>query len=93
MTALLSREVTDALYLHLQNVHSIKRDEVPYKIDMLCSVLTRIFGDASATTISKAVARRLFVKLGLVFPNSPPRTLSEYVEEAKLRNKEREVQL
>ena len=93
MTALLSREVADALYLHLQTVHSIPRDEVPYKIEAICSTLNKVFGASGTATICKAIARRLFVKLELTFPNSPPRTLSEYVEEAKIRNREREIQL
>ena len=93
MTDLLSREVADALYLHLQTVHSIPRDEVPYKIEALCSTLTKIFGAPGTATICKAIARRLFIKLELTFPNSPPRTLPEYVEEAKIMNREREVQV
>jgi hypothetical protein len=93
ITALLSREVVEALYRHLQTVHSIPRDEVPYKIEALCSTLNKIFGTSGTATICKAIARRLFVKLELTFPNSPPRTLTEYVEEAKIRNREREIQL
>jgi hypothetical protein len=93
ITALLSREVVEALYLHLQTVHSIPRDEVSYKIEALCSTLNKIFGTSGTETICKAIARRLFVKLELTFPNSSPRTLPEYVEEAKIRNREREIQL
>jgi hypothetical protein len=47
--------------------------------------LNKIFGIAGTATISKAIARRLFIKLGLTFSDNPPRTLSEYLEEAKLR--------
>jgi hypothetical protein len=93
ITALLSREVADALYLHLQTAHSIPRDEVPYKIEPLCSTLNKIFGASGTTTICKAIARRLFLKLGLTFSDRPPRTLLEYVEEAKIRNRERGIQL
>ena len=93
MIALLSREVADALYLHLQTVHSIPRDEIPYKIETLCLTLQKIFGVSGTATICKAIARRLFVKLGLTFPNSPARTLPEYVEEAKVRNREKGIQV
>jgi hypothetical protein len=93
MTDLLSRKVVDALYLHLQTTHSIPRDEVPYKIETFCSILKKIFGVSGSATICKAIARKLFLKLGLTFPNSPPRTLLEYVEEAKIRNRERGIQL
>jgi len=93
MTALLSREVAGALYLHLQTVHSIPREGVPYHIETLCSTLKEVFGASGTTTISNAIARRLFVKLQLTFPSNPPRTLPEYVEEAKIRNRERGVEI
>jgi hypothetical protein len=93
ITVLLSREVADALYLHLQTFYSIPRDELPNKIESLCSTLKKIFGVSGTETISKAIARTLFVKLGLTFPTGPSRTLPEYVQEAKVRNREREIQL
>jgi len=90
--ALLSREVVDALYFNLYTVHSIPRAEVPYKLETLCATLNKVFGAPSTVTICKAIGRKLFLKLGLTFPNSPPRTLSEYVEEAKTMSREREIQ-
>ena len=92
ITALLSRNVVDALYYNLYTVHSIPRDEVPYKLETLCTTLNKVFGVRSTATICKAVGRKLFVKLGLPFPNSLPSTLSEYVEEAKIMSREREIQ-
>jgi len=93
MIAVLSREVADALYLHLQTVYSIPRDEVPHKIETLCLTLENIFGVSGTATICKAIARRLFVKLGLTFPTSPARTLPEYVKEAEVRSRERGIQV
>jgi len=93
ITTLLSREVVEALYVHLQKVHSIPKDEVPYKLETLCSVLERTFGLSSSRTICKAIARRLFAKLGLTFINNPRKTLLEYVEEAKIELRERGTQL
>lgn len=93
ITALLGGEVVDALYLHLKTVYSIPRGEVPYKTETLCSTLNKVFGVSGTRTICKAIARRLFVKLGLTFSDSPPRTLLEYLEEARIRNREREIQL
>jgi hypothetical protein len=85
---LLSREVVDALYLNLQTVHSISRDEVPCKLETLCSTLEKLFGTNGATTICKAIARKLYAKLGLTFINNPSLTLLEYVEEANMRVQE-----
>jgi hypothetical protein len=83
ITALLSREVVDALYAHLQSVHSISKDEIPCKLDTLMSALERTFGLHGSQTIGKAIARRFYSKLKLGFTDSPSRTLLEYVEEAK----------
>ncbi|MGA2462241.1 MAG: hypothetical protein ABSF82_12550 [Candidatus Bathyarchaeia archaeon] len=84
MTDLLSRAVVDALYAHLQTIYSISRDEVPYRLDTLFTALEKIFG-TSAQTITKAVAREFYLKLGLEFTGNPSRTLLEYVDEAKMK--------
>lgn len=84
ITTLLSRTVVDALYAHLQNNHSISRDEIPYRLDTLFTTLEKIFG-ASAHTITKVIARTFYLKLGLEFTDNPSRTLLEYVDEAKMK--------
>jgi len=89
ITDLLSREIVDALYLHLQKVHSIPKNDVPYKIETLCSTLNGVFGTSGTATIGKAIARKLFSKLELTFPAGPCRTLSDYVQEARVRDRER----
>jgi hypothetical protein len=85
ITELLSRAVVDALYAHLQTFHSISKDEVPYRLDTLFTILEKLFGVPSSQTITKMVARRFYFKLGLEFTANPRRTLLEYVDEAKMR--------
>jgi hypothetical protein len=92
ISALLSREVADALYVHLQKVHSISRDEIPRKLVTLCSALEKVFG-RSSKTVCKAIARRFYVRVGLAFFDNPARTLIEYVEEAKIKLGKGEGQL
>ena len=84
ITDLLSRAVVDALYAHLQTIYSISRDEVPYRLDTLLTTLEKIFG-ASSQIITKTIARRFYLKLGLGFTDNPSRTLLEYVDEAKMK--------
>jgi hypothetical protein len=93
ITALLSREVVDALYVYLQKTHFISKDEVPYKLETLCAILERTFGFSSSRTITKAIARKLYAKLALDFSDNSGRTLLEYVEEAKIKLHDREGQL
>lgn len=86
LTGLLSVRVVDALYDHLEKVHAISKDEVPYRLETLLSTLEKIFGGPSSKIIGKAVAKKLYAKLGLAFPlihNNPDPTLAEYIEEAK----------
>jgi len=93
ITSLLSREVADALYLHLQKVHSISKDEVPNKLEILCSTLEMTLGVPSSRTVCKAIAGTLFAKLGLTFTSNPRLTLLEYVEEAKMKVREKGAQV
>jgi len=84
LTGVLSKRVVDALYVCLQATHSISRDEVPYRLETLCSTLDNVFGP-SHKTICKAISRKFYAKLGLTFFDNPCRTLNECVEEAKRR--------
>jgi hypothetical protein len=93
MTALLSPEVANALYLHLRKTHLIQKEQVPYNLETLCHTFEQIFGYASSRTICKAIAKRLYVKLGLPFTNAPTKTLIEFVEEAKGKLEKSEGQL
>jgi hypothetical protein len=86
ISTLLSRTVVDALYVHLRTFHSIARDEVPNRLDTLSTTLGKIFG-TSSKTITKAIARKFYLKLGLEFTGHPSRTLVEYVDEAKTKLK------
>ena len=85
ITDLLSRAVVDALYVRLQTNHSISRDEVPYRLDILFAILEKIFGVRSSQTIAKVIARKVYLKLGLEFTGNPSHTLLEYVDQAKMK--------
>ena len=77
--------MVDALHTHLQEVYSVSRDETPYRLDTLLTTLEKVFGVRSSQTIAKAIARKFYFKLGLVFTVNPGRTLLEYVDEAKVK--------
>ena len=87
ITELLSRAVVDALYAHLETFHSISRDELPNRLDVLFSALEKIFGVRGSQTITKAIAKKFYLKLGLEFTDNPSRTLVEYVDQAKIKLK------
>lgn len=81
---LLSPKVADALFEHLEKVYSIKKDEVPSRLDTLLLTLKTPFGSSSAQVMGKAIAKRFYSRLGLEFSDEPQRTLVGYVESAKL---------
>jgi AbrB family looped-hinge helix DNA binding protein len=88
ITNLLSRAVVEALYVHLQTTYFVSRDEVPHRLDALLTALEKIFGVRSSQTISKAIAKKFYLKLGLEFTGNPSHTLLEYVDEAKMKLQE-----
>jgi len=80
--ALLGQEVALALHLNLKNKRSICREEIPDNIPTLCAVLEKYFGPG-ARTIGRAIARRLYSKLGLEFSIKDNYQLTNYVEDAR----------
>ena len=81
---LLSPKVVESVFEHLEKVYSIKKDEIPSRLDMLLLALETIFGSRSSGVIGKAIARRLYSRLGLEFSDDPQMNLVGYVEKAKL---------
>jgi len=81
---LLSPKVAEMIFEHLEKFHSVKKDEVPSRLDMLLLALKTNFGSSSSQVIGKAIARRFYSQLGLEFSDNPKRTLIGYVENAKL---------
>lgn len=89
ITALLSHKVADSLYLYVEKVHFVSRNEVPRRLDLLVPILDGIFGAGGSRTICKAIARNLYTKLDLEFFDLPSRTFLEFVEGAKIKLRER----
>ena len=90
ITTLLSREVVEALYDHLQTAHSISRQQIPLRLDELSSILTKTFGVPGSATISKSIAKNFYSKLAITFSDNPGGSLLGYVDRAKKTLQERE---
>ena len=91
ITTLLSQQVANTIYCHLEKDHCITKDEIPYRLETLFSMVEDTLGTPSSRTLSKAVAKKLYTKLDLNFPkhNGPILTLGEYVEQAKIKLRDR----
>jgi hypothetical protein len=93
ISALLSREVLDAFYVHLQRTYSFSKAEVPRRLEVICSTLEETLGLPSSKTICKAIARKFYAELGLTLFGNPGGTLIEYVDQAKIKLRERGSQV
>ena len=93
VTTLLSRQVADALYSHLERVHSVSKLEIPNRLDALTTTLEQTFGGTSSRTISKAIAKRLYTALELDFAPGPNGTLINYVDAARMKLEDKGAQI
>jgi hypothetical protein len=84
---LLSSQVAEALFKNLERTYSIKKDEIPNRLDALVSILEDTFGE-STKVLGKAIAKRFYSRLGLEFSNDPQKTLIDYIEKSKKQQPE-----
>jgi hypothetical protein len=87
ISELFGANVLSSLYAALEEHHSVNRDELPYRIETMYSVLEFVFGVKGAHTIEKRIIRRFYDKLGLTFPEVIGYTLGDYIELARTRMK------
>jgi hypothetical protein len=78
----LGHSVRQALYWHLENRFSLKRDEIPNKPKEFAEALKNIFG-AGAEILFKIIVKRFYKKLGLTFEDVEGWSFMDYVENAK----------
>ena len=80
---LMGQGVLSSLYRHLKDQYDITPEKVPSRLDILFETLERIFGEAGARTIGKAIARRFYFRMGLKFMEAENLRLQDYLELAK----------
>ena len=86
MFDLFGSAVVRSLHEHLLKFHELRREEIPDRLDVLTYTLERTFG-ASSKIICRAIARKLYIKLGLTYYDNPGRTLIESVDEARIQRR------
>jgi hypothetical protein len=77
---ILGAGVVEPFYSYLA-AKGVPKNEIPVRLERLCVVLDETFGRGSMT-VQRAVAKRIYAKLGLTFVNSGNRTLVQYLREA-----------
>ena len=81
---LLGTPVVEAFYAYLLDL-GVSRNDLASKVNLLCSALDSTFEDSSLT-LQRAIARRLYAKLGLEFVAIEGAGLPEYVRQAGKMN-------
>ena len=81
---LLSPKVAESLFEHLEKFYSVKEDEIPFRLDKLLLALETNFGLRTSRVIGKAIAKRLYTRLGLEFTEDVQIGLQGYVEKVKM---------
>jgi hypothetical protein len=83
ITELLGPSVLGSLYTALKTHHDISRDELPYRLETVNSVLKQTFGIQSTNIIGMRVAHRLYKKLNLALVTQSGFNLIDYIKMAK----------
>jgi hypothetical protein len=78
---ILGAGVVEPFYSYLA-ANGVPKNDIPVKLDRLCIVLDETFGLGSIT-LQRALAKRIYAKLGLTFVNSERRSLVEYIKAAE----------
>ena len=89
ITELLGPSVLGSLYTALQTHHDINRDELPYRLETVNSVLKQTFGVQSTNIIGMRVIYRLYKKLNLELVTQSDFNLIDYIKMAKSMLQER----
>lgn len=83
ISTVLGQQVLKAVYDHLKEHYDVTGDEIPYPLDTLFDMLEKNFGVKGALTLSRVIARQVYVRMGLRFIELPGYRLQDYLEQAK----------
>lgn len=82
LRGIFGQKVPDAVYERLESNYSIPRSEIPSRVSEFALGLEGLFGVASEP-IERAIAKRLYSKLGVKYRETRGIGLVEYLDEAK----------
>ena len=70
-----------AIYFHLQNITSVKREDIPDNLEALQKGLEKIFG-AGAKMIETSIVRSLYQKLGIQYKEDKNKSFVDTIKDA-----------
>jgi len=83
ISEILGANVLPSLYAALEKQYTVTRDELPYRLETMYSVLESVFGFRGSRIIEKHIVRKFYHTLGLPFDTVDGYILKDYVEAAR----------
>lgn len=80
----LSEEVRDAVFRYFEATFHTSKADLPKHIEDFVNILSAIFGNSGSLVLGRAIAKRLYSKLGLRFTGESNRTLLDYLKQATI---------
>jgi len=72
----------EAIFFHLQNLYSLKREDIPEKPETFIEGVRKIFG-VGAEVIERAIVKSFYRKLGLRYEEKRDYSFLTYLNDAK----------
>ncbi len=82
--SVMGEEPKRALYQYLLTIHSLRRDDIPFRISEFVAGLKRALGAASKV-IEKLILKKLYERIGTTFQESQGLEFRDYIDEARSR--------
>jgi hypothetical protein len=82
---ILGEQFKETFYKHIEQKFHIARSSLPNRLDLLASALSVVLGDTGGVVMGRAIAKRLYLKLGIGFMEKTGWTLVEYFDHARKR--------
>lgn len=78
----LGKSGREAIYFHLKNSYSLKKEEIPDKPEAFVKDLENLFG-LGAEVVEKAIVKNLCLRLGLKYTEKKNYSFLSYLNDAK----------
>lgn len=79
----------DAFYTYLEKSFQTTRETLPNRIDTFLSALSMCLGSRASLVMGRAIAKRLYIELGIRFIQKPGYSLLNYVTDAEHQLRDR----
>jgi hypothetical protein len=83
ISEILGANVLPSLYDALEKKYAVGRDELPYRLETLYSVLENVFGFRGSRIIENRIIRKFYQNLGLPFGTVDGFSMKDYVDAAR----------